>query len=131
MGIIRIHERCAKPKRKPGWQQKQVEYEAWLKGVCTMPSGIKPRTLTFVRKVPVTTPQEVGARAARYTVGGATKPVSRPELLYRDNPELLARELKARERKFTTAPAYNKGGDVLITDELMKDIMTGATRRRN
>lgn len=53
-----------------------------------------------------------------------------PRLLYRDNPEMLERELKARERKFTVAPVYNKGADQFITDEMMKDIMSGSTRRR-
>lgn len=62
--------------------------------------------------------------------GAATKPVHRPEIMYKDDPEMLKRELKARERKFATAPAYNKGGAVLVTDEMMKDIAAGKTRRR-
>ena len=62
--------------------------------------------------------------------GAGTKKVPRPEIQYKEDPELLARELKARERKFTTAPAYNKGNAVLITDEMLKDITAGKTRRR-
>lgn len=54
-----------------------------------------------------------------------------PRVLYKDNPEMLERELKARERKFMTAPAYNKGGDMLVTPEMMKDIMAGGGRRRS
>lgn len=30
--------------------------------------------------------------------GAGTKPVARPEIMYKDNPEMLERELKARER---------------------------------
>ena len=44
---------------------------------------------------------------------------------------MAERELKARERKFTAAPIYNKGGPMLVTDEMMKDITSGASRRRN
>lgn len=54
-----------------------------------------------------------------------------PKVLYKDNPEMLERELKARERKFMTAPAYNKGGDMLVTPDMMKDIMAGGGRRRS
>lgn len=65
------------------------------------------------------------------TPGGiAGKTVHRPEITYADRPDMLERELKARQRKFAVAPAYNKGGDVLVTDELMKDIAAGGTRRR-
>ena len=94
-----------------------------------MSSGFKPTTKLVLKKKPVLQ-TELSVRRAKYVVGAGTKPVPRPDILYRDDPEMLARELKARERKFATAPAYNKGGSVLITDEMMKDITAGKTRRR-
>jgi hypothetical protein len=132
MGMIRIYEKAGKTKRQPGWKQREAEYAAWLKGVQAMSSGIKPRSSKLVlnKKIKVETPQEREERRARYVVGGAGKPVPRPEILYRDDPEMLARELKARERKFNVAPAYNKGNDILMTDDMMEDLKKGLLRRR-
>ena len=129
MGMIFTTEKCKNPKRKPGWQKQQAEYEAWLKGVQTMSSGIKPAKLVFKMKVKPETPAEQEARRAKYVVGTAGKPVPRPEILYRDNPEMLARELAARQRKFNVAPAYNKGGDQFVTEEELQRQLTGNKRR--
>lgn len=137
MGMIRIYSGKSKPaNRKPGWRQQEQEYATWLAGVkSTKLFDTKPKTAA--KKInPV-----VGAAAvdesrlnrlpSRVTPGGsAGKQVARPDILYKDNPELLKRELEARSRKFATAPAYNKGGDVLVTDEMMRDITAGKTRRR-
>lgn len=129
MGMIRIYQKPGKTNRKPGWQQKEAEYREWLAKVRTMPSGIRTPKLDVTKPKPVIEPvREI--RKANYVIGSGTKPVPRPDILYRDNPEMLERELRARQRKFATAPAYNKGGDVLITDEMMKDITAGKTRRR-
>lgn len=139
--MIKIYQGKSKPaKKKPGWQQKEAEYQAWLKGVSSQTlfaPGSKPKmkAATAPVKVVVSGPVIAEDRLQRghslNTFGGAgTKPVARPDIMYKDNPEMLERELKARERKFATAPAYNKGGDVLITDEMMKDITAGKTRRR-
>ena len=139
MGIIRIFDGKKKPaKKKPGWEQQEREYKEWLARTKSMTLGItKPKAKVVKVKSPLHqgTPVIPEYRLHKFpsliTPGGScTKPVPRPEILYRDSPELLARELKARERKFTTAPAYNKGNAVLITDEMMKDITAGKTRRR-
>lgn len=137
MGIIKIYGKSKPAKKKPGWQQQEAEYQAWLKSVQSMSSGIsKPKKATTKRvevvvNGPVIAKDRLQKLPSLKTSGGAgTKPVSRPEIQYKDNPEMLERELRARERKFATAPAYNKGGAVLITDEMMKDITAGKTRRR-
>lgn len=142
MGIIFTHQK-SKPKKKPGWQQSAAEYDAWLKSVGSLSTNFsaKNRGPTKPVKKPTKVTKPVTPTPAQPLnfapvspdafKGGGTKKVHRPEITYRDNPELLERELKARERKFPTAPAYNKGGAVLVTEEMMKDIASGATRRRN
>jgi hypothetical protein len=131
MGMIKIYQgRSKNQKRKPGWKQEAEAYQAWMKQVGSMTSGIRVSS----KPKPVVKPKPVQPQSsvlpAKYVVGTGSKAVPRPELQYKDDPEMLERELRARERKFTTAPVYNKGGDVLITDEMMKDIMAGVTRRR-
>jgi len=138
MGMIKIYQGKSKPaKKKPGWQKQEAEYQAWLKSVQSMSSGIsKPKKeatkrIEVVVSGPVIAADRLQKGHSLNTFGGAaTKPVHRPEIMYKDDPEMLKRELKARERKFATAPAYNKGGAVLVTDEMMKDIAAGKTRRR-
>lgn len=138
MGMIKIYQGKSKPaKKKPGWQKQEAEYQAWLKSVQSMSSGIsKPKKeatkrIEVVVSGPVIAADRLQKGHSLNTFGGAaTKPVHRPEIMYKDDPEMLKRELKARERKFATAPAYNKGGAVLVTDEMMKDITAGKTRRR-
>jgi len=138
MGMIKIYSSKSKPaKKKPGWQKQEAEYQAWLKSVQSMGSGIRTSGLAPKKRIEVVVSAPVVDETRGYrgsslqTPGGAaTKPVHRPEIMYKDDPEMLERELRARERRFTTAPAYNKGGNVLITDEMMKDITAGKTRRR-
>ena len=140
MSIIYTRTKCKNPKRKPGWQQAAEEEAAWLKSINSMTAldttKYKGRVSTPKTRSPVTDGTLVGADRPKggTSLGGfgkgGTKKVPRPEILYKEDPELLARELKARERKFATAPAYNKGGDVYITPEMMKDITAGKTRRR-
>lgn len=141
MGFLKIHQGKSKPaKKKPGWQKEAAEYEAWLAKVNSMTRAGKKAVLAkapstrvnpVVPDTPVVSPDRLNRPPSLRTFGGAgTKPVARPDILYKDDPEMLERELKARERKFTVAPLYNKGGDQLVTDEAMKDIMAGVTRRR-
>lgn len=131
MGMIKIYQgRSKNQKRKPGWKQEAEQYQAWLKQVGSMTSGIRVSSKPKVKTEPKPQAIQTSVLKAKYVIGTGAKAVSRPELQYKDDPEMLERELKARERKFTTAPVYNKGGAVLITDEMMKDIMTGSTRRR-
>lgn len=130
-----------KPKKKPGWQDAAYEHDQWLKGVNSMTLfGDKPKPKgrsTLPSKMPqlgaVVREKQRATGESKVDVGvaGTTKKVLRPEIEYADNPEMLERELKARERKFLVAPAYNKSGDMLVTPEMLKDIKTGGARRRS
>lgn len=140
--LIYTGGKCKNPKKKPGWQAAAAQEAEWLKGLQSVKLfgskrkfggkvkvGVKVSPVVDGR-LPIERPA-IGQSLGGFVSGGAgTKPVHRPEITYKDDPELLKRELKARERKFATAPAYNKGGDVLVTDEMMKDITAGKTRRR-
>ncbi len=128
-----------KTKKKPGWKQAQAEHDAWLARVNSMTlfdPAARPRVkagpkIDVVVRGPIERSSPLDNAPSVSTPGGiAGKDVHRPEIVYADRPDLLERELKARQRKFAVAPAYNKGGDVLVTDELMKDIAAGGTRRR-
>jgi hypothetical protein len=141
MGMIYVGSKCKKPKKKPGWKEAEAQQAEWLKSVQGMTlftdskrkyGTVTPKKMsTRPSPVKVMRPQDGPANSLIEAVPiGGTKKVLRPEIQYKDDPEMLARELKARERKFSTAPAYNKGNAVLITDEMMKDITAGITRRR-
>lgn len=122
MGMIKIYQGKSKStKKKPGWQKPDILLLAWLKSVQTMSSGISKPKKACTKKIevvasgPVIAAERLQKGHSLSTIGGAgTKPVARPEIMYKDNPEMLERELKARERKFATAPAYNKGPAQLI-----------------
>jgi hypothetical protein len=137
MGIIKIYEKAGKTKRKPGWQKVEAEYKAWLKSVSTMSSGIaKPKTIVATKpqrsptKLLTDTTDGLHPRlSAKYLRDAGTKTVLRPEHTYADDPEMLARELAARERKFNVAPAYNKGGDVFVTEESLQALLSSNKRR--
>lgn len=135
MGMITIYHRSKKQAKKPGWREQQAEYEAWLKKVSSMSTNFSAKNRGSATSQPPKPSQaqlpEKKSTSFESFKGPTTKPVHRPELLYRDDPEMLERELRARERKFATAPMYNKGAPQLVTDEAMKDIMAGGTRRRN
>jgi hypothetical protein len=128
MSIIYAAAKCKKPKRKPGWQKAEAEHKAWLKSIQTMTSGI-PKTSVNGVKVNQTLEVPIQPRAARYVPGVGGKVVPRPELLYRDNPEMLNRELEARARRFNVAPAYNKGNDQFVTEEELVNQLKGNKRR--
>jgi hypothetical protein len=141
MAIVYTGTKCKNPKKKPGWKETEAQQAEWLKKVNSITlftDSKKKFGATTVKKpstkpspVQVMRPQDGPAHSLIEAVPiGGTKKVLRPEIQYKDDPEMLARELKARERKFSTAPAYNKGNAVLITDEMMKDITAGITRRR-
>ena len=144
MGLIRIYQGKSKPaKRKPGWQKAAQEYAEWQASVAAMTSGIKPKTIVAIK--PDRSPPRMLTgtseglhpslggtylrRVSKYTQGGGTKPVPRPEIQYADDPEMLARELAARERKFNVAPAYNKGGDVFVSEEELQALLSSNKRR--
>ena len=138
MAIVYTNQRCKNKKKKPGWQKQQADYEEWLKKINSMScfdDGKKvlrlEKPIDPVVKSPVVRKNEQPKSLNSFVTGGTGKKVVDPRILYKDNPEMLERELKARERKFATAPAYNKGGAMLVTEEMMKDIASGANRRRN
>ena len=57
------------------------------------------RKIEVVASGPVIAAERLQKGHSLSTFGGAgTKPVARPEIMYKDNPEMLERELKARER---------------------------------
>jgi hypothetical protein len=149
MALIYAGSKSAKKQnKKVGWKKEQEEYEAWLAKHGVTPTS-KKQSSTSKRpsRVVVTGPTSLSysaqeeAKAKQLSlmptpsVPNSTPKeapkVHDPRVLYKDNPEMLERELKARERKFMTAPAYNKGGDMLVTPEMMKDIMAGGGRRRS
>lgn len=141
MAMIFTHQRGPKkPKKKPGWQDAKYEHDQWLKGVQSTKLFDTKKVKPAGAKLPSNMPSLKGRleEMKRVEVNSiisteqatCTKKVNRPEIVYKDDPEMLERELKARERKFAVAPAYNKGGDQLVTDEFMKDITAGITRRR-
>ncbi len=142
MSIIKIYPTKSKSKKKPGWQKEKDDYEAWLKKINSVKlfDNNKPKKATIKTFSPVvdtTTPTLHESRYAAFTLPSKQTELTSggikyqdPRITYRDDPEMLARELKARERKFATAPAYNKGGAQFISDDMMKDIASGKTRRR-
>ncbi len=140
--VIRIYSGKSKPaNKKPGWQKAEQEYKDWQAKVNSMtlfnPSAKPKMQISKSRIDPIVKESYIDpsrlqkVKSVISSVDTCTKVVYRPEVTYRDNPEMLERELIARSKKFNTAPAYNKGGDMLCTDEMMKDVMSGANRRRN
>lgn len=131
-----------KAKKKPGWEKAAAEEAAWLAKINSMSLGAKSyggkakkpaKSIVVNTDVPTVVRTDRNAQFNISSKGAysieESKKVS-AEVLYKDNPEMLEREREARERRFATAPAYNKGGDVLVTDEMMRDISAGLTRRR-
>jgi hypothetical protein len=118
-----------KVNRKPGWRETQRQYQEWL--AKHRPTALTARPLKQVSTIVVDPARLVRPPSLGTGVGTAGRAYVDPRVQYKDDPELAERELAARQRKFTVAPLYNKGGDMLVTDETLKDIMSGATRRRN
>ena len=132
----------SKAKKKPGWQKAQQEYDAWLKGIQSMTlfDNAKPKKAAVKKINPIvdtSSPTLSDGRKKAFELpskqasilGGGIK-YQDPKVQYKENPEMLERELRARERKFTTAPLYNKAGDQYVSDDMMKDILSGSNRRR-
>lgn len=124
-------------KKKPGWQKQEAEYKAWQDSISSMKlfdnrrRASKPLKHTLESPV-VSKPviRESAKIPSLNSFGGtATKAVPRPEIQYKDNQELLQRELAARERKFNVAPAYNKGGDQFVSEEELANLLRGNKRR--
>jgi len=141
MGMIFITQKCKNPKKKPGWKEREAAEKEWLDNINKMrvfsTTKYKPKGPVKLDKLktPVVEGTLVGhdrpkeGRSLNTFGGVAGKKVHRPEIVYKDNPELLERELKARERKFNVAPAYNKGGDQFVTEEELIKQLSGNKRR--
>lgn len=141
MQVIKIYHKPKKTNKKPGWQKAEAEHEAWLKRVNSSTlfnKGAMPKmqrttkVIDPVVRAPFIDESRIIKAKSLFTPGDScTKPVHRPEIQYRDQPEMLQRELEARERKFNIAPAYNKGPEQYTSDEMMKDVKAGLNRRRS
>lgn len=133
MGMIRVVER-SKPKRKPGWAQKQAEYDAWLAKVNSMSTGFSrakalPKKPLAEKTTPTTTVSTFAPKSFEAFKGGGTVKVHRPEIEYADDPEMMQREIAARQRKFNVAPAYNKGPTIYVSEDEITDQLVGGRRR--
>ena len=141
MGMIRIYTTKSKPaNKKPGWQKAEAEYAAWeakIKSSTLFNPAAKPKMKATTKKIdPVVRQQVIDETRLTRNIpslstgpGAGTKPVHRPEITYRDNPEMLERELIARQKKFNVAPAFNKGGDQLVTEEELLNLLSSNKRR--
>jgi 4-hydroxy-L-threonine phosphate dehydrogenase PdxA len=134
MGLLytSIKSKKKQPK-KVGWKKEAEDYAAWLEKHKPNPKlqkELKESAKTLSLSSFNNSPRTTKTARSVFTPPIVEQKIHDPRVKYKDDPEMLERELKARERKFTTAPIYNKGGDVLVTDEMMKDISSGITRRR-
>lgn len=135
MGLLYTTTKSKKKQnKKPGWKKEAEEYAAWVAKHSPNPKLQKELKKKADEKLSLTSlskaPRVTQAAKSVITPPVVEKKIHDPRVLYKDDPEMLEREFAARERKFTTAPIYNKGGDVYVTDEMMKDITAGTTRRR-
>lgn len=134
--IFYVSTSSSKTKKKPGWKQEQEAHDAWLKSLKSMTLGHGKTVKKTTKKIsPVVDSVFVDENRIHNIpkstgFGVATKKVDRPEITHKDNPEMLKRELEAKSKKFMVAPAYNKGGDQLMTEEMLKDLKSGLLRRR-
>lgn len=139
MTIIYTNQKSNRVNKKPGWKQAESDYNKWLNKVNSMTlfnSPIKVKQASAIKNVQIKA--FVEQKVNRPEVKGYVscgKPVNNPYVMYKDDPEMLERELKARElieeKKHRTAPVYNKGGSVFMSDDMIKDMMNGSLRRRS
>ena len=136
MALIRIYQAKSKPaKRKPGWQKSAQEYAEWQSKIESMSSGIQSNwkgaalVKEATRKAKLSPAEALAPLKAEFVQDAGTKFVARPELQYRDNPELLERELIARQRKFNSAPLYNKGAAGYVSEEELQAVLSSNKRR--
>lgn len=136
MAILKIYTQKSKSNKKPGWQKEKAEYDAWMKSVSEQTFRSAPRmkppskVVSPVVSSPSIRAENSKALPSRCTTGGAgTVPVNTPERLYADDEEMLQRERKARERKFNSAPAYNKGTAQFVSEEELANTLRTNKRR--
>jgi hypothetical protein len=136
MGMIRIYQEKSKGKKKPGWQKEQEEYQKWLDSVKSQTLGAarknrapqpKAKAVPVVEKPVIRKVDQPAEHSTSF--GAGTKAVPRPEIMYKDDPEMLARELAARARQFNVAPAYNKGPTIYVSDDEITNQLVGGRRR--
>jgi hypothetical protein len=135
--VIKIYTKSKKANKKPGWQKIEAEHNEWLKRMNSLSLfSSKPKAQgkiidPVVREAFIDEKRLSTGKSLMTPGDTSTKPVYRPEHQYKNNPEMLQRELLAKERKFNIAPTYNKGAEQFITDEMMKDVKAGLNRRRS
>jgi len=132
MGMIFITQKSKKPaNKKSGWQKEAQAYAEWQSKIASMSSGISGvrQKATLPKASKVAEPKVANILPGRYVVGSGTLVVHRPEIKYRDSPELLERELAARAVKHNSAPAFNKGGDQYVTEEALQQLLSSNKRR--
>ena len=141
--MIYVGSKCKNPKKKPGWQETKDQEALWLKSINSMKLFEQPGKkfggkVAIGKKVEIVKDGNLPAAAAmvvsspklaNYTTMPGTKQVIRPEIMYKHDPELAERERIARARKFNTAPAYNKGPDIFVTEEHLMTQLSGNKRR--
>lgn len=130
--MIFITQKSKSPaKKKPGWQKEAQAYAEWQSKIASMSSGIGGvrQKATLPKSPKVEAPRVANILPGKYVVGSGTKAVPRPEITYRDSPELLERELAARTVKHNSAPAFNKGGDQYVTEEALQQLLSSNKRR--
>lgn len=143
MSIIYTNTKAKKVKKSPGWRHTQEEYAAWLKRVQTETlSGRAAKAVKASESRDLNNYLAVPRRQVRKIdsligTGKAIcgKSVSIPEVMYKGDEEKIQREKLAREetdsKKLRTAPVYNKGGNVYMTDDMIDDMKSGSLRRRS
>lgn len=130
MPILYTRQKSLKPaKKKPGWREAEQQYKQWEQKVAAMSSGISVPKTTKLPPKNTSIALPIGTVKGKFVNNSGTKSVARPELKYRDNPEMLQRELLARQRKFNVAPAYNKGADQLVTEQELENVLRSNKRR--
>jgi hypothetical protein len=137
--LIYTSTKCRRQKKKPGWKDVAAQEAAWLKSINSMTAfsttKYQGRVSTPGTRSPVVDGTLVGAdrpkigKSLNEFGGAGTKKVLRPEITYKEDPELLARELKARERKFNVSPVFNKSGDMYVTEEELVKVLSSNKRR--
>jgi hypothetical protein len=117
-----------KPKRKPGWQETQRQYQEWLEK--HKPTALTAKPFRQVSTIVIDPERLVRPPSQGTGVGTAGKAYVDPRVQYKDDPKLAERELAARQRKFTVAPVYNKGPDQYVSEDVLNDMKAGLLRRR-
>lgn len=140
--------RKSKPPKLSKKEQERLEYETWKRMheqahvSAMMKIGHKTETAAdfFAKQAKANAalrrgPQSSNAPKPEPVPQAARGGVDTSDMSIEELEDLRRREEAAqaetREKMARTGPVYNKGGSVYLTDELLKDVQAGNTRRRN